>query len=76
MIEGSAIFVCYFVVFNEFGFSPSIVNRLLTKPYFPHNELDIYDPSSPTLGNTNLICEGNNLKSIDSLGHTALDSGN
>lgn len=66
MIEGSAIFVCYFVVFNEFGFSPSIVNRLLTVPYFPHNKFDIYDETSPTLGNTNLKCEGDILKSNDS----------
>jgi len=37
VIQGAGIFVCYFVVFNEFGISPQILNKLLLQPYFHHN---------------------------------------
>lgn len=64
------------MVFNEFGFTPGILNRLVTVPYFHHNVGDIYDPSHPTLGNTNLKCTGGNLELIDNFGRNGLSDGN
>ena len=46
----------YFIIFEEFGFTPGILNRLVTKPYFHHNKGDVYNPSDPFLGNTNAKC--------------------
>ena len=66
----------YFIVFEEFGFNPGILNRLVTKPYFHHNKGDVYDPTDPFLGNTNVKCEGGNLVMIDSMGKTSLEDGN
>lgn len=60
----------YFVVFNEFGFKPSTLYRLITKPYFHHNPGDVYDASSPTLGNSNLTCDNGNLTLVDDFGKT------
>lgn len=75
MIQTCGGFLCYFIVFDEFGFSPSILNRLVSRPYFHHNEGDIYDPSSPTLGNTNVRCDGNDLVLIDDMGKNELEDG-
>lgn len=76
MIQGAGLFVCYFVVFNEFGITPQILNKLLLVPYFHHNPSDVYDISHPTLGNTNLICDGSVLKSKDNFGRNATEDGN
>lgn len=75
VIQSCGGFVCYFVVFNEFGFSPGILYRLIVKPYFHHNDGDIYNPLHPTLGNTNLICENGNLTLKDSMGKSANSDG-
>lgn len=66
----------YFIVFDEFGFSPGILNRLVTKPYFHHNNGDVYDPSHPYLGNTNVKCEGDNLVMRDDKDKTSLEVDN
>lgn len=66
----------YFVVFNEFGFNPGMLSKLIFVPYFQHNKLDVYDPSHPTLGNTNLICENNVLKSKDYFGKSTIEKDN
>lgn len=66
----------YFIVFEEFGFTPGILNRLVTKPYFHHNPGDIYDPAAPFAGNTNVQCVGGDLEMIDYKDKTELNSGN
>lgn len=66
----------YFVTFNQFGFSPTILNRLLIVPYFHHNPTDIYDPAHPTLGNTNLKCDGATLTEKDGFGRPPASEGN
>lgn len=76
MIIVGALYISYFVVFNEYGFAPSTVNGLILIPYFHHNPIDIYDPTSPTLGNTNLKCENGNLKSKDNFGRSEVNKGN
>lgn len=63
----------YFIVFEEFGFSPSILNRLVTKPYFHHNRGDVYDPDDIFLGNTNVKCTGDVLEMIDDKDKTSLE---
>ena len=68
--------MCYFIVFDEFGFSPSILNRIVLKPYFHHNEGDFYDPTDPYLGNTNVRCDGGDLVLIDDKGKNEAEDGN
>ena len=67
--------MCYFIVFDEFGFTPGILNRLVSKPYFHHNEGDVYDPISPTLGNSNIQCVGGDLIVIDDFDKKELEDG-
>ena len=68
-LEAAAGFIAYFVVFNDFGFHPSVLNRILSRPYFPHNPEDTYNPSHPFLGNTNVMCDPatGNLISLDTV---------
>ena len=49
---------------------------MVSRPYFHHNEGDIYDPTSPTLGNTNIRCQGNDLVLIDDMDKNELEDGN
>ena len=65
--------LCYFIVFDEFGFSPQILNRIVTVPFMHHNRDDTYDPTHPFLGNTNVKCSGGDLVLIDSFGKTSLE---
>lgn len=75
IIQSAGLFVCYFVVFNEFGLSPKILNRIITVPYFHHYPSDIYDRNHPTLGNTNLKCENGNLTLKEFISETSLSDG-
>ena len=70
------IYVCYFVVFRDFGFSPLSLFYLTKVPYFTHNPTDYYDPSHPTLGNTNIKCVGNTFTYIKSFGKSEVGKGN
>jgi len=65
VIQSCGGYLCYFIVFDDFGFTPGILNRLVSKPYFHHNKGDIYDPTSPTLGNSNVKCDGGDLVMLD-----------
>lgn len=76
VIQSCGGYLCYFLVFDEFGFTPGILNRLVLKPYFHHNKGDIYDPTSPTLGNSNIRCNGGDLELIDDFGNTSLEKDN
>jgi sodium/potassium-transporting ATPase subunit alpha len=58
-------FVTYFIVFKEFGFGPSALNRIITKPYFPHNLSDKFDPTKPFFGNTAVECQNGRLVSLE-----------
>lgn len=67
--------LCYFIVFDEFGFSPSILNRIVTVPFLHHNRDDVYDPNDKFFGNSNVKCDGGDLVLIDGFGKTSLSSG-
>jgi sodium/potassium-transporting ATPase subunit alpha len=68
IIESAAGFISYFLVLNDFGFPPGSLSRLVTKPYFPHNPSDRYNPSAPFFGNTNVSCNSDGkLISLDTL---------
>lgn len=58
-------FMCYFIIMEEFGLSPGNVVGILKNPYFLHNPEDVYDPSKPYFGNTNVACENGTLKSLN-----------
>ena len=68
--------MCYFIVFDEFGFSPSILNRIVLKPYFHHNAGDVFNPNHPFQGNTNVRCQNGDLVLIDDKDKIAVEDGN
>ncbi len=77
VIQTCGGYLCYFIVFDDFGFTPKILNRLVQRPYFHHNKGDKYDPSSPTLGNTNVKCDSDgDLVMLDDFDNQNLDDGN
>lgn len=45
---------CYYVVANDFGFVPSDLQFKANITLIPPNLSDIYNPTSPTFGNSNL----------------------
>jgi hypothetical protein len=75
-IIGIGIYVCYFVVFKDFGFSTGSLFYLTNLPYFVHNPTDIYDPSHPTKGNTNVKCNGDKFTYINSYDKSEVSKGN
>ncbi len=66
VIQSLGGYLCYFIVFDEFGFSPAILNRIVLKPYFNHNEGDVFNPADPYMGNSNIRCSDGDLVLIDS----------
>ena len=64
-IQTVAGFICYFIIFNEFGFSPSSLKGILSTPYFPHASTDIYNPDKPFFGNSRVSCVDGILTAID-----------
>ena len=48
--------MCYFLVMNDFGFTPKTLIGLILKDYYHHNEGDKFDPNDPFFGNTNVEC--------------------
>lgn len=65
LISTCAGFMSYFIIMNEFGFPPYVINRIVPKPYFPHNYYDKYNPADPYLGNSRVICDNGVLRSLD-----------
>jgi hypothetical protein len=45
---------CYYVVANDFGFTPSELQFKANLTLIPSNPSDVYNPTSPTFGNSNL----------------------
>ena len=64
LIQTCGGFLTFFLVMNDFGFTPYSLVGLISKPYLPHNPGDVYDPSHPYFGNTNVECVNGILKSI------------
>ncbi len=46
--------LCYFVVFNDFGFAPSQLSMIANLYMTKSNPGDVYNPTHPTFGNTYL----------------------
>ena len=65
LIQTCGGFLTFFLVMNDFGFTPGSLIGLISKPYLHHNPGDVYDPNHPFLGNTNVKCDGSILKSIN-----------
>ena len=57
-------FMSYFIVFNNFGFAPHTIVRLVGKAYIHHNPQDAFNPNAPFFGNTNVQCVNNRLTYI------------
>ena len=57
LIQTCGGFITYFLVMNDFGFSPASLIQLIIKPYLPHNDGDVYDPNHEFFGNTNVKCD-------------------
>lgn len=64
LIQTCGGFLTFFLVMNDFGFTPYSLVGLISRPYLPHNEGDVYDPTHPFFGNSNVQCSGGILKSI------------
>ena len=47
--------LCYFVVFNDFGFPPSQLSMVANLYMTQSNPGDVYNPTHPTFGNTYLL---------------------
>ena len=58
-------FLTFFLVMNDFGFTPGGLVGAIAIPYLPHNPGDVYDPNHEYFGNTNVKCDGGNLVSIN-----------
>jgi sodium/potassium-transporting ATPase subunit alpha len=58
-------FLTFFLVMNDFGFTPGSLIGLIAKPYLPHNPGDVYDPTHEFFGNTNVKCQNGTLMSIN-----------
>jgi len=46
--------IAYYTVFNDFGFPPSSLNMIANAFLYQSNPGDVYNPTSPTFGNTYL----------------------
>lgn len=75
-IIGIGLYICYFVIFRDFGFDSWALFFLNKAPYFTHRPTDIYDPTHPTLGNTNVKCNGDKFTYIDGYSKSEVTSGN
>jgi len=42
----------YYVILNDFGFPPSQLQFIANVTLYPSNVNDVYNPTSPTFGNT------------------------
>lgn len=47
--------LCYYVIFNDFGFPPSQLNTLANVYMTASNIGDVYNPTHQTFGNTYLL---------------------
>lgn len=47
--------LCFYVVFNDFGFPPAQLNGIANLNMIISNQGDVYNPSHPTFGNTYLL---------------------
>ena len=65
LIQTCGGFLTFFLVMYDFGFTPQSLIRLIVKPYLPHNKDDVYDPTAPFFGNTNVECDNGVLKAIN-----------
>jgi sodium/potassium-transporting ATPase subunit alpha len=74
ILQTAGCLLSYFIVFDEFGFSPEILSRIIVIPYLTHNPEDIYDPTHPFLGNSNAFCDGGILKMRDNFGKISQES--
>eukprot|EP01019_Chilodonella_uncinata_P003447 GABU01004319.1.p1 GENE.GABU01004319.1~~GABU01004319.1.p1 ORF type:complete len:197 (+),score=28.38 GABU01004319.1:31-591(+) len=60
LIQTAGGFVCYCVAMYDYGMNVYSMFGVILKEYYPHNKSDIFDPSHPFFGNTNvkLVTEG------------------
>lgn len=49
----------------DFGMNVYSTFFIILKKYYPHNLHDVYDPNHPTLGNTNIAVNGENIELLD-----------
>ena len=78
LVQTAAGFMCYFIIMNQFGFAPQVLLQIMNVVYFPHNKGDVYDPTAPYYGNTNVSCvkgtlTSNNIGDLSSLTATNLN---
>ena len=68
IVQASAGFFTYFYMLNDYGFAPmGLFNMIQIKGFYP-NHSDIFDPSKPYNGNTNVKCkEGLKNEEVDGI---------
>ena len=76
LIQTCGGFLTFFLVMNDFGFTPGSLVGLILKPYLPHNPGDVYDPTHPFFGNSNVECSDGVLKSINPPEREAINKDN
>ena len=64
LIQTCGGYLTYFLVLNDFGFTPLSLIRLITQPYIHHNAGDVYDPTHEFFGNSNVQCTNGVLEAI------------
>lgn len=74
IVQSCGGFLTFFLVMNDFGFTPQSLVRLITKPYIPHNPGDVYDPNHPFFGNSNVQCDNGILKAINKPDRESIDT--
>ena len=57
--------MAYVIIMLDFGMNVRSMFYIILKDYYPHNITDVYDPSHPTLGNTNVRIEDGKLRVIN-----------
>ena len=62
-VEFWGALLCYYVIANDFDFPPSSLQFIANAELVVPNESDVYNPTSPTLGNSNLSLTSCNNKS-------------
>lgn len=65
IIQTCGGYLTFFLVMNDFGFSPGNLLGLITKPYLHHNPGDVYNPNDEFFGNTNAECKNGILQVIN-----------
>lgn len=80
IIQTCGGFMCYYLVMNDFGFTPNSLNGLVLAPYMMHSTSDVYQKTGLYYGNTNVVVDcsdpdNGRIYNIDKKDFLAVDEG-